>query len=659
MVTIVMKSFVLFLAFACSLSQGFGGVARTLTNTAGREIKADITGIWKGEVTFVANGKIYTIPIRSLSQVDRDFLNQRAHFLTLPPPATKFPEGAVIVANFVKDVRVIPDRSADSAERPVTKGEALGPLAQITTGKDSSAILLFTNGTVANLASNSRILVRAFVQTQFAGANTLVKDLKAEPSASTLKLELAFGDLSLDVKKLNKGSSFSLHSALGIAGIRGTQFRLSSKDDTTSLDVLEGAVDYFDGSVAAVGVTEGKVLLAKKVAAAPPGLQQAALPPASATAVQQSLAAAMQATAASTLADLLKATEAIKARGGPAPPPVDESVKEIEDQLKRQNNVPNLQIKWLPQNKQLQILTGSNTGLTDLSILEETALPIEYLDLSRQHDLTNKSLRSLSKLKLKTLLLAGSKIDNISALKGLPLEKLSINSYGDQYTPTCKVRDLTPLAGMKLKELSCNGSQVKSLKALQGMPLETLSLQDTATVSDLSPLADTMTLKTLNIEGTGVRSLASLANLQLNELRFGKTDVSKLEPLQNMTLTKLIGDNSKVKSIAPIQGDKLTEISMQSTELRDIEPAKNMPNLLVFYFAASKVKDFAPLVACPKIHEISVTDPRKARNVDVLRKLPIGRIAVQPRKPYVTNRMTSEDFWKWMADPSFMPNYSK
>lgn len=50
------------------------------------------------------------------------------------------------------------------------------------------------------------------------------------------------------VKKLNKDSSFRIESELGVAGIRGTQFGLSTDSDSTELAVLEGKVAFKDAN---------------------------------------------------------------------------------------------------------------------------------------------------------------------------------------------------------------------------------------------------------------------------------------------------------------------------------------------------------------------------------------------------------------------------
>ena len=251
------------------VSQGHSAIVRTLTNTKGVKVEAEIAGIWQGKVTFtlVSDKKSYTVPINSLVQADQDFLNQRSHLLMLPPPDSGFAEGAVIIAGAEGSVKVVSDSSGGSAARPAVVGESLGPNASIVTGKASSAILLFTNGTIATLTGTSRILLKAFLQSKFESNSGLVNDMKTEPSSSILRLDLSFGDLIVDVKKLTpKKSSFSIVSPIGVAGIRGTQFHLYARQGVDYLDVTAGSVDYGGGTLPLKAVGKGKRLVAKKAA---------------------------------------------------------------------------------------------------------------------------------------------------------------------------------------------------------------------------------------------------------------------------------------------------------------------------------------------------------------------------------------------------------
>ncbi|MDA1047684.1 MAG: hypothetical protein O3A82_12220 [Verrucomicrobia bacterium] len=328
-----------------------------------------------------------------------------------------------------------------------------------------------------------------------------------------------------------------------------------------------------------------------------------------------------------------------------------ELVEELQANLRKVNKLPKLTVEWNANLKTLQV-RGNGKGFTNLDPIAATPLKIENLDLSRQHELTNKSLRSLAKLQLKSLFLAGSKIDDISVLQGMPLEKLRINCYGDKYFPSCKVQDLSPLKGMPLKELFIDACDVRSLAPLEGMPLERLFMRGVSGVSDLSPLKNTQSLKVLYVDGTDIRSLEDLSIIKLDELHFNQTRVSSLEPLKNMTLLSLSGDKTMVSSVAPIKGDRLQRLYLQSTHLNDLSPLSEMPNLRYFGFADSQVKDFSPLAKCKQLTTLTLTDPRKAENLEVLRGLPLSLISFKPSAPYRHTWLSVSDFWKWVADPS-------
>jgi hypothetical protein len=138
--------------------------------------------------------------------------------------------------------------------RDVIVGEPLPPGSTIITGANSEAHLLLTTGSLAKVGPNSKLVLSAFWQKNFAGSPIKVPDLKEETSPSRVLLTLEVGDLVLDVKKLNRKSSFMIKSPVGVAGIRGTQFGLSANSDSTELAVLEGSVGFLDANQKAKSV---------------------------------------------------------------------------------------------------------------------------------------------------------------------------------------------------------------------------------------------------------------------------------------------------------------------------------------------------------------------------------------------------------------------
>ena len=99
----------------------------------------------------------------------------------------------------------------------------------------------------------------------------------------------------------------------------------------------------------------------------------------------------------------------------------------------------------------------------------------------------------------------GSPVADLSPLKGMSLMTLDCG-----YT---QVSDLSPLVGMPLTILGFNGTKVSDLSPLKGLPLATLYCYNNPQLSDLSPLEDCKSLKTLDARSTKLTP-AAVAALQ-------------------------------------------------------------------------------------------------------------------------------------------------
>lgn len=137
----------------------------------------------------------------------------------------------------------------------VQSGTELSQGYVINTGKNSSVVLVFSNGATMNLAQDTALSIDEFTQDPFA-EEVAVSKLTTEPSTSRTKLNLSRGELVGNVKKLNydAGSSFNIQTPVGAAGIRGTTFRIVFRPDGTgkaffSLTTVEGNVVLASGTV--------------------------------------------------------------------------------------------------------------------------------------------------------------------------------------------------------------------------------------------------------------------------------------------------------------------------------------------------------------------------------------------------------------------------
>ena len=135
-----------------------------------------------------------------------------------------------------------------------------GNVAQAGVG--GKIVLLLSNGTVTTLESQTKLKIREFSQEPFDAAGRKISDLNAEPSKSSVKLDLDWGSIVVTTKKLDRASSLQIQSPSGVAGIRGTQFRLAENPGAgIKLDVTESTVVFTPkGAVQPVAVGPGQGL---------------------------------------------------------------------------------------------------------------------------------------------------------------------------------------------------------------------------------------------------------------------------------------------------------------------------------------------------------------------------------------------------------------
>ncbi|MDR0901913.1 MAG: FecR family protein [Opitutaceae bacterium] len=187
----------------------------------------------------------------------------------------------------------------DTLRMPLKKGSLVLVGQTIVTGKNASVMLVLSNGATVTVAGDSVMAVEEFTQRPFAEAFRVTR-ISSEPSNSTTRLNLVKGEIISDVKKLNKGagSSFHIKTPVGVAGIRGTAFRLAFLETgralaSFNLVMLEGEIEMrFPGNPDPVLVPQGKELKLDNISVDPatgaarrPGRESTRLANASASAL--------------------------------------------------------------------------------------------------------------------------------------------------------------------------------------------------------------------------------------------------------------------------------------------------------------------------------------------------------------------------------------
>ena len=172
---------------------------RTWTSMDGRTLEARFLKMIGDKVRIEnASGRKFTFPLNGFSKIDQKYL-KKAYELSLfadPQPFDDQGRGGVIVASAKGKVEVlVPPRSRYSKTKPkfraVVYGESLASGAILKTSSGASADLLLTNGTLAHLAENTKLVLTALYQKNFKGTNQKASELTKEvsPSRTALKLK--------------------------------------------------------------------------------------------------------------------------------------------------------------------------------------------------------------------------------------------------------------------------------------------------------------------------------------------------------------------------------------------------------------------------------------------------------------------------------------
>ena len=155
-----------------------------------------------------------------------------------------FQKGATILLSITGEVNVKDDGEEKSA---VAKEKQIFlPGARIETGGEGEAVVLFSNGTSLAVGKKTNFLVKMFGQKEFNASKEAMESVVEETSPSRINLDLEIGELVVVVKKLNRDSSLVVSSSLAFAGVRGTSFSINAQEDSTSVNVLSGQVDFLN-----------------------------------------------------------------------------------------------------------------------------------------------------------------------------------------------------------------------------------------------------------------------------------------------------------------------------------------------------------------------------------------------------------------------------
>jgi serine/threonine protein kinase len=181
-------------------------------------------------------------------------------------------------------------------------------------------------------------------------------------------------------------------------------------------------------------------------------------------------------------------------------------------------------------------------------------------------------LRELRNRPIVSLNLDGTRMVDLTVIKGWKLEKLSINNN--------PVSDLRPLTGMKLRTLNADGCPVGDLSPLQGMPLESLRLRNNGRVADLTPLKGAP-VENLVLSGCReVRDLTVLADMPLQQLDLSRTSVTDLSFLVKCPIRELnLEGCTDLTDLTPLARMQSLEAVIIPRQCKDIDFLREHPSL--------------------------------------------------------------------------------
>jgi hypothetical protein len=225
----------------------------------------------------------------------------------------------------------------------------------------------------------------------------------------------------------------------------------------------------------------------------------------------------------------------------------------------------------------------------------------------------------------------------MAPLRGIPLNQLVLLEAG--------IEDLSPLRGMPLEVLELqNCRSVKDLGPLRELPLRRLGLgspNGEMQVSDLEPLRD-MRLESLSIHRSKVASLEPLRGMRLAYLGMQLCHASDLEPLRGMPLKRLVGCGL-ARDLDPLRDTclELLDIRGAETQVESLEPLRQLPLRHLNIAFTTRIQDLRPLAEL-KLESLGCNLVHVQKYPDLLQRMKsLKTITVEHKGTF-----PAEEFWK-------------
>jgi serine/threonine protein kinase/Leucine-rich repeat (LRR) protein len=265
-------------------------------------------------------------------------------------------------------------------------------------------------------------------------------------------------------------------------------------------------------------------------------------------------------------------------------------LEHLQSTLQQQGHLPEALV-LLRRTKNVQRIAETWAAVLKKSGIDRqpAVLPDGLLQLALGN-LQLDNLNALRGMPLAELTFEFDNVSDLSPLEGMPLRKLVFHNN--------HVADLAPLRGMPLQEFGCWVTDVTDLTPLRGMPLETLT--SNSSVTDYSVLRE-LPLKSLDLHGQPrLRDLSFLTGLKLTALALTNSAVEDLSPLTGLPLQSLdLGGCENLRDLSPLAKLPLTSLRLNDCpHLADLTPLHGMPLEILDLHGATAL-DLRPLAGSP------------------------------------------------------------
>ncbi len=224
-----------------------------------------------------------------------------------------------------------------------------------------------------------------------------------------------------------------------------------------------------------------------------------------------------------------------------------------------------------------------------------------------------------------------------------------------------QISDLSPIADLiNLRVLNLWNNPVSNLSSVRGLKnLYELSFGLTS-VSDLSPIAGLINLEWLHFYGAPVSDLSPISGLiNLRGFAFSSKSISDLSPVTGLiNLEWILTWGSPISDLSPVAGlTKLDYLEVAGAEISDLTPVAGLANLTALHLHVNNISDISPLAGLTKLNRLTlsvnhISDVSPLAGLTNLRWLKIDGNDIADISPLEGVRKNITTF-VWHSNPGF------